>query len=386
MPEVAEDPTEGILTEWLVGESGAFVCAQSIATVETEKLLVSVEVSEPGVLIKALVPAGAHVDPGTALAVLADLGEQVGDLEALLIHLGLAQAPHVEPFTPLYAPPYAPPAEFVETTAVAPSFPRRPAAERRRISTPHESRAEAPRTRTVADLLGLTVTRPAAPPPAPAVQESEPDAEPDPQPIVPAAAASTYVASVAQLHLRETVHAERLMAVLAEVNDDSERISVTDLVVKAVAATFSRVPLGEAGPAIDVAVAVPTDPGVATALVRDVGALTVTAVAEARTALATRAGEDRLTPDELEGGAVTVVDLGAYGVAEVTVDVTPLRRMVLAVGAVRAEPVVVADTVVAGKVITVTLSIDQQVADAVLAARWMRALVSLLEHPVRFLA
>jgi pyruvate dehydrogenase E2 component (dihydrolipoamide acetyltransferase) len=59
---------------------------------------------------------------------------------------------------------------------------------------------------------------------------------------------------------------------------------------------------------------------------------------------------------------------------------------VLAVGAVREAPVVAAGTLVAGTVISVTLSIDQQVADAVLAARWMRALVSLLEHPVRFLA
>jgi pyruvate dehydrogenase E2 component (dihydrolipoamide acetyltransferase) len=198
--------------------------------------------------------------------------------------------------------------------------------------------------------------------------------------------ASTYVASVAQLHLHETVRAERLMAVLAEINDDAERISVTDLVVKAVAATYSRVPLGDAGPTIDVAVAVPAVPGLATPLVRDVGALTVTGVAEALTDLASRAGEDRLTADELHGGAITVVDLGAYGAAEVTVDVTPIRRVVLAVGAVRDEPVVEAGTLVAGTVISVTLSIDQQVADAVIAARWMRALVSLLEHPVRFLA
>ena len=65
MPELAEDPTAGVLSEWLVEESGAFVGAQSLATVETEKLLVSVEVSEPGVLVKTLVPTGAQVDTGT---------------------------------------------------------------------------------------------------------------------------------------------------------------------------------------------------------------------------------------------------------------------------------------------------------------------------------
>jgi len=406
MPELAEDPTEGVLTEWLVGESGAFAGAQCIATVETEKLLVSVEVSEPGVLVKALVQAGALVDPGTPLAVLAHPGETIGDIDALLVELGLAEAPPppVEDVETPVVPPVAPPAEPVdtaafpwvepvETPAVPPPPPRRPAAERRRIWTPDIPLVEAePRTRSVADLLGLTMTHPAVPQSAPAIPEPAPapepelETEPEPEPIATSVEASTHVASVAQLHLHETVRAERLLAVLTEINDDAARISMTDLVVKAVAATYSRVPLGDAGPTIDVAVAVPAERGMATPLVRDVGALTVTGVAQALTALATRAREGRLTRGELRGGAITVVDLGAYGAAEVTVDVTPIRRMVLAVGAVREAPVVAAGTLVAGTVISVTLSIDQQVADAVLAARWMRALVSLLEHPVRFLA
>jgi pyruvate dehydrogenase E2 component (dihydrolipoamide acetyltransferase) len=59
---------------------------------------------------------------------------------------------------------------------------------------------------------------------------------------------------------------------------------------------------------------------------------------------------------------------------------------VLAVGAVRHEPVVENGVLVPGQVLALTLSIDQELADALLAARWVALLVELLEHPVRFLA
>ncbi|MDX6360547.1 MAG: hypothetical protein QOH37_3601 [Nocardioidaceae bacterium] len=375
MPELAEDPTEGVLAEWLVEESAAFAGAQSLATVETEKLLVSVEVSEPGVLVKALVATGAQVDPGTPLAVLADPDEIVGDLDALMVELGLAE------------PAAAPEPAYV---------PRRVASELRRAPDLEDPLVVGePRTRSVADVLGLTAMHPVVPTPPPMADvesHSEPahaaalepeydvEAEPEPDPV------ATEVGSLAQLHLRETVRAEPLLAVLDEINADAERVTLTDLVVKAVASAYDGATLGDARPIIDVAVAVPTEPGVATPLVADVGSLTVTGVHAALAALTTRASADRLLAAELEPGVITVVDLGAAGVAELSIDITPSRRAVLAIGAVRDEPVVEDGVLVPGKVLALTLSIDQELADALLAARWVAALVELLEHPVRFLA
>jgi pyruvate dehydrogenase E2 component (dihydrolipoamide acetyltransferase) len=157
-------------------------------------------------------------------------------------------------------------------------------------------------------------------------------------------------------------------------------------VVKAVASAYDGAALGDARPIVDVAVAVRTDTGMVTPLVGDVGSLTVTGVRATLAALTTRAAADRLLAHELEPGAITVVDLGAHGVAELSVDVTPSRRAVLAIGAVRDEPVVENGVLVPGKVLALTLSIDQELADALLAARWVAVLVALLEHPVRFLA
>jgi pyruvate dehydrogenase E2 component (dihydrolipoamide acetyltransferase) len=378
MPELAEDPTEGVLSEWLVEESAAFAGSQSLATVETEKLLVSVEVSEPGILVKALVATGAQVDPGMPLAVLADPDETVDDIEALLVELGLAEPDGAAP-EPAYVP-------------------RRLASELRRAPELDDPLLVGePRTRSVADVLGLTVTHPAVPttPPMadvephhePAVEAApeaarapEPEPAPDPTPV------ATEVGTMAQLQLRETVRAEPLLAVLDEVNVDSQRVTLTDLVVKAVASAYDGAALGDARPIVDVAVAVSTESGVATPLVGDVGSLTVTGVHAILAALTTRAAADRLLADEREPGVITVVDLGAYGVAEISVDVTPSRRAVLAVGAVRHEPVVENGVLVPGQVLALTLSIDQELADALLAARWVALLVELLEHPVRFLA
>lgn len=90
MPDVADDPGSATLTAWLVGESGDFVGAQSLATVETHTSLLSIEVAEPGILIKSLVEPGDHVEPGSPLAVLGAPGEVIGDVEDLMVTLGLA--------------------------------------------------------------------------------------------------------------------------------------------------------------------------------------------------------------------------------------------------------------------------------------------------------
>src|SRR6185312_5468621 len=73
----------------------AFDAAQTIAYVETSTLLLSVEAGRPGVLLKALVEPGTHVDVGTALGVIAERDETLPDLDTLLHELGVdGAAPH----------------------------------------------------------------------------------------------------------------------------------------------------------------------------------------------------------------------------------------------------------------------------------------------------
>ena len=74
-----------------------------------------------------------------------------------------------------------------------------------------------------------------------------------------------------------------------------------------------------------------------------------------------------------------------YGTEEFTAIINPPQAAILAVGAVRNEPVVEDGAVVAGTVLHVTLTVDHRPVDGALAARWMAALLELLEHPLRVL-
>jgi pyruvate dehydrogenase E2 component (dihydrolipoamide acetyltransferase) len=203
--------------------------------------------------------------------------------------------------------------------------------------------------------------------------------------------------TVPHFYLRATVRAERLAALRAEINaglGEGARVSLNDLVVKAVAAAHQRVPemnviwtpdAVRTFATVDVAVAVATDRGLVTPVLRDVTAQTITQVAARTRDLATRARDGRLRQHELDGGTISVSNLGMYGVEEFAAIINPPHAAILAVGAVRDEPVVEDGAVVPGQVMSVTLSVDHRPVDGVIAARWLAALRELLENPLRVL-
>ena len=203
--------------------------------------------------------------------------------------------------------------------------------------------------------------------------------------------------TVPHFYLRATVRAGRLAALRAEINNglgESARVSLNDLVVKAVAAAHQRVPemnviwtpdAVRTFATVDVAVAVATDRGLVTPVLRDVTAQTITQVAAHTRDLAARARNGQLRQHELDGGTISVSNLGMYGVEEFAAIINPPHAAILAVGAVRDEPVVEDGAVIPGQVMTVTLSVDHRPVDGVIAARWLAALRELLENPLRVL-
>ena len=199
--------------------------------------------------------------------------------------------------------------------------------------------------------------------------------------------------TVPHFYLRATVRAG-LVALRAEINSglgESARVSLNDLVVKAVAAAHQRVPemnviwtpdAVRTFATVDVAVAVATDRGLVTPVLRDVTAQTITQVAAHTRDLAARARDGQLRQHELDGGTISVSNLGMYGVEEFAAIINPPHAAILAVGAVRDEPLVEDGAVVPGTVLTVTLSVDHRPVDGVVAARWLAALRELLENPL----
>jgi len=202
-------------------------------------------------------------------------------------------------------------------------------------------------------------------------------------------------ATAPHFYVRGVARVDRLLEMRAELNDGADvRVPVNDLIDNAVAKAHQLVPAmnviwtGEAirsFSGVDVSVAVATDKGLVTPVVTGVEMRSITEVARVTQDFAARAREGRLQQSELEGGSVTVSTLGMYGVEEFAAIITPPQAAILAVGAVRDEPVVEDGAVVPGKLMTVTLSVDHRPVDGVVAARWLAALKELLEHPVRLL-
>lgn len=442
MPGVAANATEAVLAEWLVAESAEFAAADALATVETDKALVDVEAEAAGVVLKTLVAAGSQVEVGAPIAVLAGVGERVDDLAALLRELGVAESaeevrraePDVDPESG------APLAE--ESPAPEPAAPASPAASSSNGTSSNGTSAApgsggrvfaSPLARKIARDAGLaiedipgtgprrrvlrrdvdaalaerrdapapTVPAPALVPAAAAALSSDAAYDDVPHSRLRRAVAERLATSKREaphFYVRTTVRVERLLALRAELNealDGEVKVSVNDLVVKAVALAHERVPelnVTWTDDAVrrwhtaDVAVAVATDRGLVTPVLRDVGHRSVSSVATAVRELAGRAREGRLRQEELEGGSITVTNLGMYGVEEFAAIINPPHAAILAVGAVREEPVVEAGAVVPGSVMSLTLSVDHRPVDGVVAARWLAELTGLLERPVRLLA
>jgi pyruvate dehydrogenase E2 component (dihydrolipoamide acetyltransferase) len=372
MPEVADDPTAATLTAWLVHESADFGGAQSIATVETASSLLSIEVSEPGVLIKSLVEPGQEVRPGSPLAVLGAPGEVIEDVERLMIQLGLAVAPdghepdvHLRavPHDALRATAWPPPEPMPEADVIAPI--------RTGSRAKHAPEPDAPRatggapgemtTDVTADVVAVPVTSSPARP-APATRAAKP--------------------AVRQVHLREEVRADALIAVMNTV----EAVSFTALVVKAVATTTRRVALLSGTSSItDVAVQRWTETGTIAPVVHVAGLMTATSLTRTLRGLEARVRDGRVASGELHPATVTVVDLGTFRAGEAALDATADHPAVLALGGVREQAVVTDGAVVPGRTMVVTLSCNADRIEASTAALWLAHLVKVLEEPLHFL-
>ena len=132
---------------------------------------------------------------------------------------------------------------------------------------------------------------------------------------------------------------------------------------------------------VDLAVAVATDGGLVTPVLRGVERLSISELATATRDLAGRAKAAQLKQTDLEGGSMTVTNLGMFGTLEFGAIINPPQAAILAVGAAIRTPVVVDDHLEIGTVMNVTLSVDHRPVDGVVAARWMQAFVALVESP-----
>jgi pyruvate dehydrogenase E2 component (dihydrolipoamide acetyltransferase) len=390
MPEIAANTEEATLASWPVPERQPFRATDVIATVETAKAAVDVAAEADGVIVRMLVEPGTDVRVGDAIALLAAPGEQVDDVDAVLARLGVNGAAPAAPAAPVLV-------ESNGSRVFASPLARRIAREH---GLAYETlTGSGPNGRiTRRDVEAALVSKPA----------------PTPEPVVAAAPDSNDVSShsrmrraiaqrlteskqtIPHFYLRGTAKVDDLLALRADLNAVSPtKISVNDLLLKAVAIAHSEVDGVNAVwtdggmrrfDSVDLGVAVATEDGLLTPVVRGVDRLSVGAIAAATRELAERARVGGLRQTELEGGATTITNLGMYGTEEFAAIINPPQSSILAVGAARKEPVATDEGELAvATVLRVTLSVDHRAIDGALAAQWMRAFLAILERPLRIL-
>ncbi|MER5368273.1 2-oxo acid dehydrogenase subunit E2 [Streptomyces sp. NPDC002722] len=428
MPAVAADAATAVLSAWQVAEGASFTKDDALVSIETDKAEVDVSAERDGVLLKALYEAGVEIEVGDPIAVLGTAGEQTGDLDALLVELGVAAPAEARqavrrdvPEEPAVPAPSAAPALSLAPASGEPDRGGRifssPLA--RRLAREAGLGIEAltgtgPGGRIVRRDVEAAVaagraqaTEPPAPPaPAPVPQATTPaapasaagtgDHEDIPHTRMRRAIARRLTESkqhTPHFYLRATCAVDELLALRQRINAVSPvKISVNDLLIKAVATAHTQVPEMNAVwqpdavrrfRTVDVSVAIATDTGLVTPVLRGIENLSVSAIATRTRAFAERARSGGLVPADLEGGSITVSNLGMYGVEEFAAIINPPQAAILAIGAARDEAVVREGAVTAAKVLGVVLSVDHRPVDGAVAARWLAAFTEAVENPVR---
>lgn len=430
MPQMGFDMTEGMVVRWLKHEGDTVTRGETIAEIETDKATVELEAYESGVMARILVPEGVMVPVGETIGLIAAPGEDVPDIAA-----------------PTPSPPAA--AAPVDSTPPAPPEPVEAAApaETAREETPSTGVPVTPVARRIAEQAGVSVvevqanvrgtgpggritrgdveayleTREASQPEPAIPQAPTPVDEPVPEEPVPSAiiepSASGEVGivvpaglspmrqaiarrmSLSKLtapHYYVTVEIDMTRAVQmrAEINEELDaesRVTVNDLVIRAVAMALRTHPHFNVtvqaegiipNPTIDVSIAVAMDRGGLIApSMPDVGDASLVDTAARSRDLSRRAREGRLRPNEVSGVGFAVSNLGMYDVKDFVAIITPPNAGAIAVGSVQSTPVVRDGQVVVAEMMSATLSADHRATDGAEGARFMNEVRRILERP-----
>ena len=179
-------------------------------------------------------------------------------------------------------------------------------------------------------------------------------------------------------------------AVARRAGKEGPRVSVNDILVRCVAQALRDVPevnaqwTGEAvvrKGAVDIGVAVALPDGLITPVVRDADQKSPVQIGAEVRALAARARDGKLAPEEYTGGSFTISNLGMFDIEQFTAILNPPEAAILAVGSAAQVPAVVGGVVTAQWRMKVTMTCDHRVIDGALGARFLQALRAYVENP-----
>jgi pyruvate dehydrogenase E2 component (dihydrolipoamide acetyltransferase) len=404
MPSVLAGATEAAIASWLVTPGDTVAVGDPLAEIETEKAIVEYGAEEAGVVGRIVLAAGDTGEIGVPIAVLVKDGETDADIDAALggeasaaaVPKALSaavpkadggQATQAPSQTRIFASPIVRRVareKGIDLAAIAGTGPNG------RIVRRDLERLADQRLRTAGEARKPDQ---AAPQPA-AAQASTTDTLIPHTPIRRAIARRLTESKATTPHFYMTTECvvDELLGLRKRINETAPvKVSVNDFVIMAVAAAFQDVPEANvtwseeglvAHASVDVSIAVATDGGLVTPVLRGVEAKRLSVIAAEAQSLAQRARDRRLLQHELEGGVFSISNLGMFGTLEFSAIINPPQSGILAVGAAKPQAVVVDGAVNVATVMRCTLSVDHRAIDGALAARWLAAFTTRIQNPL----
>jgi pyruvate dehydrogenase E2 component (dihydrolipoamide acetyltransferase) len=401
LPALSPTMKDGRITKWLKNEGDKISSGTEIAELETDKSNLAIEAYDDGVLLKILVKAGDSAPVGSTIAWIGKAGEAIPSTTPQSPQ-PLAAAPAAQTVAPAKAAPVAAAAPVVASVAPA------QAAARLRASPLAKKVAEAqgvdlgvvqgsgPNGRIVRrDVEAALEKKPAGGPSlarAPGVRLPPTNIPVTQMRRVIAQRLTEVKPGVPHYYLSVDIEMDQALKLREEAKAQELKVSVNDVLVKAVAAAVRRFPRINqvfAGDVIhqlhnvDVGIAVAIEDGLITPIVRDADQKGISEIAAEVRDLADRAKKKALKPDEYTGGSITISNLGMFGIDSFIAVINPPQASILAVGKVEPKVVVREGQMVIRHMMSMTFSGDHRVVDGAVGAQFLQIVRDLLEHPLR---
>jgi len=444
MPALSPTMQKGNLAKWLKQEGDAVKPGDTLAEVETDKATVAFDSVEDGYLAKILVPGGTNDVPlGNIVAILVDSKEDIAafkDFKADDSSQSQPEPPKQE------APKQEAPKQEAkqETQKQETQKPEQPKSESSSTQATGDRIIASPYARKEANEKGVDLSQIQGTGPNRRIVAADvhdylaagkPTTKPAPatssraQPQAPSAGApGDYVdkplsnirkviaqrlsqskQSIPHYYASVDINMDKVLKLRSQLNAKLEKsggkdkeksqdnkLSVNDFIIKASALALRQVPTVNASwldtfireyKYVDISVAVSTDTGLITPIVKDADIKGLSAISREVRDLATRARQNKLQPHEFQGGTFTISNLGMFGVSHFCAIINPPQSAILAVGATSKRVEVNPDDkngenpYKVSNVMTVTLSADHRIVDGALSAVWLQSFKNLLEDP-----
>lgn len=419
MPALSPTMKEGNLAKWLKKEGDQIKAGEVIAEIETDKATMEVEAVDEGILGKILVAAGTeNVAVNSLIALLLDKGEDKKVLENYAAKN--AAVPVAKKAEVVEAP-----AAKSQAVAAASSVGVVSQTVSHSSSSHDSSRTKAsPLAKRIAKENNVALAQVAGSGPHGRIIKDDILAfvenggarsgivRRNPQEF--SAVKNSNIRKVIARRLLESkqtvphfylscdLQIDKLLEMRITLNNAAEggkdspayKISVNDLVIKAVAMALKKVPAANSSWSedaillynnVDISVAVAIDGGLITPIVRNADQKSVITISHETKQLVRKAKEGKLQPEEFQGGGFSISNLGMFGIDNFNAIVNPPQSCILAVGQGVEKPVVINGDIAIATIMNVTLSSDHRSVDGAVGAEFLQALRNYIENPILML-